>query len=75
MKVWGSGGTASPFLFSVSFTPRLYSHGNRPRYPFHRRLGVPQIRSVDCGEGKNIAPAGIGIPDVQPKKLLTTILS
>jgi hypothetical protein len=39
---------------------------NRPRYPLDMRLGGPQSRSGRCGVEKNVAPAGILTPAVQP---------
>jgi hypothetical protein len=47
-----NGGTAS---CPDRFTP----------YPLDRRLGGPQSRTRRCEE-KNLAPAGIRIPAVQP---------
>jgi hypothetical protein len=41
-----------------------------PRYPVDSRLGGPQTRSRRCEE-KNLAPAGIRTPDVQPVAIMT----
>jgi hypothetical protein len=51
----------------VSFTPRpLYLTGNCPFYLLDRRLDEPQSWSVRCGKEKNLGPAGIWTPAVQP---------
>jgi hypothetical protein len=42
--------------------------GSRPRYPLDWRLGGPQSRS-GCCEAKNLSPAGIRTPAVQPVAL------
>jgi hypothetical protein len=44
----------------------FYSRRKSPRYPFDRRLGVPQNRSGRCGEEKLLAPDGNPTPAVQP---------
>jgi hypothetical protein len=51
----------------VSFTPLpLYPGGNWRRYPLDRKLGGPQSRYRRYREEKNLAPAGIRTPAVQP---------
>jgi hypothetical protein len=63
MKIYsGSGGVTASFL-----TSSLVVIGQlHPRYPFDRRMGVPQSRYGRCGKEKDPTPAGNRTSAVQP---------
>jgi hypothetical protein len=46
--------------------PTALLPGGKPRYPFDRRLCGPQSRSGRFREEKNLDPAGIRTPIVEP---------
>jgi hypothetical protein len=60
----------------VSFTPGpLYPRGNRFRYsPLDRRLCGPQMWSGPRVEEKNLTPAEIRTPAIQPVAIPTDVL-
>jgi hypothetical protein len=72
---------APPFLTSAqggdewsASRPGLFiPQRDRPRYPLDRRLDGPQSRSRRCGAEKNLAPAGIRNPAVQPVAIPTEL--
>jgi hypothetical protein len=64
----GNGGVAPQFFTSVTdgSSGQLHILGRfTPMYPLDSTLGGPHSRSGRCGE-KSLAPAGKGIPAVQP---------
>jgi hypothetical protein len=67
--VWGSGGTASPFLtvsldggaWSASRSGRFTPGEKNSRYPLDRRQGRHQNRSGHCGREQNLSP----LPEIE----------
>jgi hypothetical protein len=53
------------------YAPAALTPGKEPRYPLDRRLDGPRSRYGRCGEQKNIAPAEIQTPAIQPVAIST----